>query len=195
MALCDSHSGSCWLYLALALSSSLLLYNFTYTVLDRLSGPLLGSQRRCHADALCPGLVSNKTSPPAMQWVSDRILHTQPASRPCQIQVPHTFTISNKQRHGPLARTNSQTFYWNNWCSSPKKCIFLQVEFSRSWILYKYSSFLPAPKLCIFHPWGWLMLLCTIIGNISQPPCYSCGWPQSKEIHNHKLKIHYEEAS
>ena len=33
-----------------------MLSNFAYTVLDRLSGPLLGSQRRCHADALSPAL-------------------------------------------------------------------------------------------------------------------------------------------
>ena len=37
------------LWHTLALSVSLLLSNFAYTVLDRLSGPLLGSQRRCHA--------------------------------------------------------------------------------------------------------------------------------------------------
>ena len=55
-----------WLSLALtatlchtlALSGSLLLSNFAYTVLDRLSGPLLGSQRRCHDDALYPALPS-----------------------------------------------------------------------------------------------------------------------------------------
>ena len=46
------------LWLTLALSGSLLLTNFAYTVLDWLSGPLLGSQRRCHADALYPGLVT-----------------------------------------------------------------------------------------------------------------------------------------
>ena len=45
------------LWLTLALSGSLLLSNFAYTGLDRLSGPLLGSQRRCHADALSPALV------------------------------------------------------------------------------------------------------------------------------------------
>ena len=45
------------LWHTLALSGSLLLSNFVYTVLDRLSGPLLGSQRRCHADALCPCLL------------------------------------------------------------------------------------------------------------------------------------------
>ena len=44
------------LWLTLALSGSLLLSNFAYTVLDRLSGPLLDSQRRCHADALSPAL-------------------------------------------------------------------------------------------------------------------------------------------
>ena len=42
----------------LALSGSLLLSNFAYTVLNLLSGPLLGSQRRCHADALYPSLVT-----------------------------------------------------------------------------------------------------------------------------------------
>ena len=45
------------LWLTLALSGSLLLSNFAYTVLDHPSGPLLGSQRRCHADALCPCLL------------------------------------------------------------------------------------------------------------------------------------------
>ena len=61
-------SGSLWLplwlplalistlWLTLALSDSLLFSNFAYTVLDQLSGPLLGSQRRCHADALSPAL-------------------------------------------------------------------------------------------------------------------------------------------
>ena len=44
------------LWHTLALSGSLLLSNFAYTVLDRLSGPLLGSQRCCHADALSPAL-------------------------------------------------------------------------------------------------------------------------------------------
>ena len=43
------------LWHTLALSGSLLLSNFAYTVLDWLSGPLLGSQR--HADALCPSLL------------------------------------------------------------------------------------------------------------------------------------------
>ena len=46
----DSHHHS------LAYSGRLLLSNFAYTVFDRLSGPLLSSQRRCHAYALCPGL-------------------------------------------------------------------------------------------------------------------------------------------
>ena len=43
---------------------ALLLSNFAYTVLDQLSGPLLGFQRRCHADALYPGLIheSSKTN-------------------------------------------------------------------------------------------------------------------------------------
>ena len=58
MALCDSYSGSHWL--SLPLSGSLLLSNFDYTVLDRLSGPLLGSQFRCHADSLYPGLIKRK---------------------------------------------------------------------------------------------------------------------------------------
>ena len=65
MALCDSHSGSHWLSLplsgilwpSLALSGSLLLANFAFTVLNWLSEPLLGSRRRCHADALSPALI------------------------------------------------------------------------------------------------------------------------------------------
>ena len=45
--------------------------------------------------------------PPAVQSVSDKILHTQPASRPsCQKQAPHEFTFSHKQRYVPLARKN-----------------------------------------------------------------------------------------
>ena len=44
------------LWHTLALSGSLLLSNFAYTVLDRLSGPLLSSQHRCHDDALSPAL-------------------------------------------------------------------------------------------------------------------------------------------
>ena len=45
------------LWHTLALSGSLLLSNFAYTALDRLSGPLLGFQRRCHADTLSPALL------------------------------------------------------------------------------------------------------------------------------------------
>ena len=44
------------LWHTLALCGSQLLSNFTYTVLDWLSGPLLGSQHRCHADSLSPAL-------------------------------------------------------------------------------------------------------------------------------------------
>ena len=44
------------LWHTLALTSSLLVSNFAYTVFDWLSGPLLGSQRRCHNDALSPAL-------------------------------------------------------------------------------------------------------------------------------------------
>ena len=61
-------SGSNWLslWLSLALTGSLLvsllLSNFAYTVLDRLSGPLLGSQRRRHADALSPALITTIAS-------------------------------------------------------------------------------------------------------------------------------------
>ena len=51
LALTGSHCHS------VAHSGSLLLSNFAYTVLDRLSGPLLGSQRRCYADALSPALL------------------------------------------------------------------------------------------------------------------------------------------
>ena len=38
---------------------SLLLSNFAYTALDRLTGPLLGSHRRFHDDALYPPLVQS----------------------------------------------------------------------------------------------------------------------------------------
>ena len=67
-----SLSGSLWLTVTptlaliatlchtLALSGSLLLSNFAYTVLDWLSAPLLGSQRSCHADALSPALFYSK---------------------------------------------------------------------------------------------------------------------------------------
>ena len=44
------------LWQTLALSGSLLLSNFAYTALARLTGPLLGSQRRCHDDTLSPAL-------------------------------------------------------------------------------------------------------------------------------------------
>ena len=57
MALCESHSDCHWLSLhTLAHSGSLLISIFAYTVLDRLSGPLLSSHRRCHADAISPAL-------------------------------------------------------------------------------------------------------------------------------------------
>ena len=49
LALTGSHCHS------LTLSGSLLLSNFAYTDLERLTGPLLGSHR--HDDALYPGLV------------------------------------------------------------------------------------------------------------------------------------------
>ena len=55
----------------LAYSGRLLLSNFAFTVLDRLSGPLLGSQRRCHADALCPGLPCNTMQYPDMIFVQN----------------------------------------------------------------------------------------------------------------------------
>ena len=69
MDLSLSLSGSLWLSVTptlaltatlwhtLALSGSLLLSNFAYTALDRLTGLLLGSHRRCHNDALYPALV------------------------------------------------------------------------------------------------------------------------------------------
>ena len=44
------------LWYTLALSGSLLLSNSAYTALDRLTGPLLGSHRWCHDDALYPAL-------------------------------------------------------------------------------------------------------------------------------------------
>ena len=45
------------LWHTLALSGSLLLSNFAYTALDRLTEPFLGSHRRCHDDALSPALT------------------------------------------------------------------------------------------------------------------------------------------
>ena len=64
MALCDSHSGSHWLSLPLSgrLWSSLAHYCslISRTALDRLTGPLLGSHRRCHDDALSPALFLAK---------------------------------------------------------------------------------------------------------------------------------------
>ena len=44
------------LWHTLALSGSLLLSNFVYTALDRLTGSLLGFHRRGHDDALSPAL-------------------------------------------------------------------------------------------------------------------------------------------
>ena len=44
------------LWHTLALSGSLMLSNFAYTSLDRLTGPLLGSHRRCQDDELYPSL-------------------------------------------------------------------------------------------------------------------------------------------
>ena len=45
------------LWHTMAPSGSLLLSNFAYTAPDRLTGPLLGSQRRCHDDALSLALI------------------------------------------------------------------------------------------------------------------------------------------
>ena len=82
-------SGSLWLPLwlslaltatlwhTLALSGSLLLSNFEYTVLDRLSGPLLGSQRRCHADALSPALVGSTLRMFWYQYYTNTIFRRQ----------------------------------------------------------------------------------------------------------------------
>ena len=56
IALCSSNSGSHWL--SLPISGSILLSNFAFTVLDWLTWPLFGAQRRCHACALFPGLPS-----------------------------------------------------------------------------------------------------------------------------------------
>ena len=48
------HTGS--LCHSLALSGSLLNFDFTYIVLAQLTRPLLGSQRHCHTDAPYPDL-------------------------------------------------------------------------------------------------------------------------------------------
>ena len=47
------------LWQTLALSGSLLLSDFAYTALDRLTGPSLGSHRRGHDDALSLALNIN----------------------------------------------------------------------------------------------------------------------------------------
>ena len=64
----EAHSGSLWLslacspalsgspLLALALSGSLLLSEFAYNILARLTRPLLSSQRRCCAATLYAAL-------------------------------------------------------------------------------------------------------------------------------------------
>ena len=54
LALTGSHCHS------LALSGSLLLPNFAYTALDRLTGPLISSHRRCHDDTLHPTPVLHR---------------------------------------------------------------------------------------------------------------------------------------
>ena len=68
LARCPAHSGSLWLslacspalsgslLLALALSGSLLLSEFAYNILARLTRPLLSSQRRCCAATLSAAL-------------------------------------------------------------------------------------------------------------------------------------------
>ena len=57
------------------LSGSLLLSNFAYTALDRLTGPLLGSHRRCHDDALYPALSSEGN---LLMWVLGQTRNREP---------------------------------------------------------------------------------------------------------------------
>ena len=59
MTLCDSHSDSHWLSLPLfgILWPSLAHYCSLISRIQPLTGPLLGSQRRCHDDALSPALI------------------------------------------------------------------------------------------------------------------------------------------
>ena len=69
------------------LCGSLLLSNFAYIVLDWLLTPLLGSQRRCHADALSPGLPSTASRSEAL---------TQHISwQHCGINEDHLATLVN----------------------------------------------------------------------------------------------------
>ena len=69
------------------LCGSLLLSNFAYMVLDWLLTPLLGSQRRCHADALFPGLPSTASRSEAL---------TQHISwQHCGINGDHLATLVN----------------------------------------------------------------------------------------------------
>ena len=68
------------LWHTLALSGSLLLSNFGYTALDRLTGPLLCSYRRCHDDALYPALQTRQDhllrpdQPDHLFWLIKRII-------------------------------------------------------------------------------------------------------------------------
>ena len=70
----------CHSLLNLVLSGSLLLSNFAYTILtilDWLLGTLLGSQRRCHADALYLSLelrMSYNLTCPAEEMVVGRLI-------------------------------------------------------------------------------------------------------------------------
>ena len=69
------------------LCGSLLLSNFAYIVLDWLLTPLLGSQGRCHADALYPGLPSTASRSEAL---------TQHISwQHCGINGDHLATLVN----------------------------------------------------------------------------------------------------
>ena len=64
-------------FLGLCLSDSLLHSNFAYTILDWLLGTLLGSQRRCHADALYLSLelrMSYNLTCPAEEMVVGRLI-------------------------------------------------------------------------------------------------------------------------
>ena len=95
----------------MALSGSLLFSNFAYTALDRLTGPLLGSHRRCHDDALSPALIkinSQLNLPPGRwqvaEWVVRDAAFGQGSWVIAQVNLFLTLFINLKETAGQPAR-------------------------------------------------------------------------------------------
>ena len=99
------------LWHTLALSGSLMLSNFAYTALDRLTGPLLGSHRRCQDDELYPslGVIT-------LTLVSVKDLHER---------ISITISFSHKNKRWQPAQviiiegivSNSGRGYWSSFVS------------------------------------------------------------------------------